>query len=118
MCGLSVLFSRFMPSFVLEGQTFDFQPIDPRFAIAPLILLPFASTIQLVFHGMPFLRFGTLLLGLFPGMYLGIIWWEDIEFLVNPLSILILLVVSWGIFLVVLRRVCSKWSLVGQGRLR
>lgn len=118
VCGLSVLFARFMPTFVLEGQTFDFRPIDPLVAIVPFILVPFVSTMQLVFYGMPFLRFGTLLLPVYVAMFLSLACREYVEPLVTPLYVLSLMVVSWSVFLLVLRRVCSKWCLVGgEGRI-
>jgi hypothetical protein len=116
MCGLSILLARFMPTFVLKGHSVSFRSIDPRVALVPLLFLPFASTMQLVFHRMPFLRFGALLLPVYVAMFLAFARREQAEHLVNPLYVVILLVVSWGVFPLVLRHVCSKWCLVGQGR--
>jgi len=118
MCGLSFLFARFMPTFVVKGQSVSFAPINPLVGIVPLLFLPFASAMQLVFHKMPFLLFGALMVPVYVAMFLMFAWRERVEHLVNPLSVLSLLVVSWGIFVVVLRRVCSKWCLVGQRRSR
>jgi hypothetical protein len=115
--GLSILLARFMPTFTLEGNTLSFRPIDPRVAIVPLIVLPFASTMQLVFHRMPFLQFGGVMLPVYAGMFLGIVWRERVGPLVNPLSVVSLLVVSWGVFLLTLRHICEKWCLVGQRRM-
>lgn len=114
--GLSIPLARFMPTFAIEGKTFSFGPIDPRVAIVPLIFLPFASTMQLVFHKMPFLLFGAVMLPVYAAMFLGIVWREHIGSLVNPLSVVSLLVVSWGVFMLVLRYVCMKWCLVGGRR--
>jgi hypothetical protein len=116
--GLSILLVRFMPTFTVEGKTLGFQPIDPRVAIVPLIFLPFASTMQLVFHGAPFLLFVSLLLPLYAAMFLAFAWREYVEVLVNPLSVVSLLIVSWGVFLLTLRHICSKWCLVGGRRTR
>lgn len=116
MCGLSFLLASFMPTFVVEGHSVSFAPINPLVAIVPLLFLPFACTMQLVFHGMPFLLFGALMLPLYVAMFLAFAWRERVEHLVNPLSVLSLLVVSWGVFQLVLRRICSKWCLVGKGR--
>jgi len=115
--GLSILLARFMPIFTVEGKSFSFQPIDPRVAIVPLIFLPFASTMQLVFHTRPILILTSLLLPLYMVMALGTIWREHLDFLVNPLSIVSLLVVGWGVFLLTLRHICEKWCLVGQRRM-
>jgi hypothetical protein len=115
--GLSTLFAKFMPTFAIEGKTFSFQPIDPRVALVPLLFLPFASTMQLVFHRMPFLRFGALLLPVYVGMFLAFARREQVEHLVNPLSIGSLLIVSWGVFLLTVQRICEKWCLVGQRRM-
>jgi len=115
--GLSILLARFMPTFALIGHTLSFRPIDPRVAIAPLLFLPFASTMQLVFHRMPFLLFAALMLPLYVPVFLAIVWRENVELLINPLSVLSLLVVSWGIFLLTLRHICEKWCLVGQRRM-
>jgi len=114
MCSLSVLLTKFMPTFVIEGKTFSFQPIDPRVAVVPLLFLPFASTMQLVFHKMPFLLFGALMLPVYVAMFLAFAWRERVEHLVNPLSVFSLLVVSWGVFHLTLQHICSKWCLVGK----
>jgi hypothetical protein len=114
--GLSILLAKFMPTFALGGKTFSFRYIDPRVAIVPLLLLPFVSTMQLIFHRMFFLLVGSLFLPVLLGMYLGIVWRERVEPLVNPLSVVSLMVVSWGVFMLVLRHVCSKWCLVARGR--
>ncbi len=115
--GLSILLARFMPTFAIEGKTFGFRPIDPRVAIVPLIFLPFASTMQLVFHRMPFLLFGALLLPLYVAIFLAFGWREYVEPLISPLSVVSLLVASWGVFLLTLRHICEKWCLVGQRRM-
>ena len=112
--GLSIPLARFMPTFALEGRTFSFQPIDPRVAIVPLLFLPLAYTMQLVFHRMPFLLFVALIVPLYVAMFLAFAWRESVEYLVNPLSVLSSLVISWGLFLLVLRRICSKWCLVDR----
>jgi len=114
--GLSILLARFMPAFTVEGKSFSFQPIDPRVAIVPLIFLPFASTMQLVFHRMPFLLFGALLLPLYVAIFLAFGWREYVEPLVNPPFVVSLLAVSWGVYLLALRHICEKWCLVGQRR--
>lgn len=116
--GLSILAARFMPTFTVEGKTISFLPIDPRVAIVPLIFLPFASTMQLVFHGVPLLLFVSLLLPLYVAMFLAFAWREYVEVLVNPLSVLCLLAASWGVFLLTLRHICEKWCLVGGRRAR
>lgn len=118
VCGLSILFARFMPSFTIDGHSISFRAIDPRVAIVPLVFLPFASAMQLVFHRTPFLRVGALMAPVYAAIFLIFVWREQVESLVNPLSVLSLLVLSWGVFVVVLRRICSKWCLVDQRRLR
>ncbi|MCK4293251.1 MAG: hypothetical protein KAY65_08640 [Planctomycetes bacterium] len=115
--GLSILFARFMPTFSLEGHTLSFRPIDPRVAIVPLLFLPFASTMQLVFNRMPFLLFGALMLPLYVTMFLAFGWREHVKRLVTPVYVVSLLVASWGVFLLTLRHICSKWCLVGKRRM-
>jgi len=114
--GLSLLSARFMPTITIEGHSVSFRPIDPRVAIVPLLFLPFASTMQLVFHRMAFLLFGALMLPLYMAIFLAFGWRERVEPLVTPLYVVSLLVASWGLFLLVLGRICSKWCLVGQRR--
>jgi len=118
MCGLSIPLATFMPTFAIEGKSFSFQAIDPRVALVPLLFLPFASTMQLVFHRMPFLLFGAVMLPIYVAMFLAFAWRERVEHLVNPLSVVSLLVVSWGVFHLTLDRICSKWCLVGGRRRR
>lgn len=115
--GLSILLARFMPTFALEGKTLSFRPLDPRVAIVPLIFLPIASTMQLIFYTRPILMLTSLLLPLYAAMFLAFVLREHVEHMVNPLSVVSLLVVGWGAFLLALWHICEKWCLVGQRRM-
>lgn len=111
--GLSVLFYRFMPTFTIEGKEFAFSTIDPRVAIVPLVFLPVACAIQLACHDRPLLLWGGLLLMVYVGVFVMFGWRERFLNLVNPLSVVISIIVSWALFVIVLRHVCLKWCLVG-----
>ena len=113
--GLSMLLAALMPDFTFAGNTFSFQPIDPRVALVPLIFLPIASTIQLAFRRMPFSVFSALTLSLYAVIFLAIVWHENLGILVNPLFVAGVAAAGWGIFLIVLRQICMNRCLVGRG---
>jgi len=116
--GLSAAFSKVMPAFSIEGKDFSFSTINYRVAIIPLILLPFASAIELVFYRRPFLLLAALIVGMYVVVFLSFGWYEDVEIFVNPAFVVGSLVAGWGVFLLVLRRICFKWCLVGgEGRI-
>jgi hypothetical protein len=116
--GLSLVLVRFMPAFTIEGHTLRFLSIDPRVVFVPLVFLPFASAMRLIFRGKPFLLFGSLILPVLVGEYWSLGGEEPLGRWDVLLLVISIMVVSWGVFLLVLHRVCSKWCLVGGGRAR
>jgi hypothetical protein len=124
MAGLSTQLARFMPEIahIGSGRKLVFRIIDARFVFVPLLAMPFFLTMQLVFYRKPV--YGMLLFMLlgFPMMFAlflppGIGWRDSIMAIITDRgSVAGIAVVGWLIFFLVLRYICEKRCLVGQGR--
>ncbi|MBN2138092.1 MAG: hypothetical protein JW720_09810 [Sedimentisphaerales bacterium] len=115
--GLSSLLARLVPTFTISGITFTLRAIDPRLALAPLIFLPVTSAVQLYFHKTSMVLMSGVLILLFYLVVIAVIIRQDylnvlLSSVVVSLPAVILLTVSWAIFLLVLRHVCSKQCLI------
>jgi len=120
MVGLSMQLARFMPEIVLkEGdRKLVFRIIDARFFFIPLVVVPFALTMQLAFYrkpvykGLLFMLLSALLI-----VPLVIVGRESIKAITTDrTSAASVAVVGWLIFFLVLGYICDKRCLVGQGR--
>ena len=78
--------------------------------------MPVGSAIQLGFHRLPLLQFGVLILPVYVVMFLAVVWREEVKPFVSSVNVVGLLVVCWGVFVVVLVRICFEWCLVGGRR--
>jgi len=117
--GLSMQLARFMPDIALRGGslTLVFMGVDARFVFVPLVIAPFALTMQLVFYRKRVYMVLSLML-LFPLiMVLGIVWRESLKVIImDPICVGSMIVLGWLVFFLVLRHICDKRCLVGQGR--
>jgi hypothetical protein len=119
MSGLSTQLARFMPEIAVKDGAgrFVFCIIDARFVVIPLVVMPFGLTMQLVFYRKPvymMLLFMLLFALMIP---LGMGGRESIKAIITDrASVASIAVLGWLIFFLVLRYICDKRCLVGQGR--
>ena len=116
MVALSVLFGAIVPEFTLRGVTFTYRAISAGNLFIPLLITPFAFVIRLIFYRRPIYVISLLMPLIYLMVFTGIVWHKQLGAMINLISIIALLVLSWGTFLLVSRYVCMRRSLAGQGR--
>ena len=121
VAALSLPLAAVMPDITLRGSTFTFHAMNIELFFVPLLMIPIVFTIQLIFYRKPIFM---MLLIMLPIMLLimllcttGIVWnWhKQLGAMIKLISIIALLVLSWGTFLLVSRYVCMRRCLAGKG---
>jgi len=118
MVGLSMQLARFMPEIAIKdgARRFIFRIIDARFVFIPLVVAPFVLMTQLVFYRKPVYTMLLFML-LFAMVPLGIVSHKSVKAIIaDRASVASIAVLGWLIFFLVLRYICEKRCLVGQGR--
>jgi len=118
---LSLPLAAIIPDITLRGSTFTFHAMNIELFFVPLLMIPIVFTIQLFFYRKPiFMMLSIMLLLMLLFMLLcttGIVWnwYKQLGAMLKLISIIALLVLGWGTFLLVSRYVCMRRSLAGQG---
>jgi hypothetical protein len=115
MVALSMLFKAIVPEFTLRGVTFTYRAISARNLFVPLLITPFAFVIRLIFYRKPIYAIPLLMFVIYLMAFTGIVWHKQLGAMISLISIIALLVLGWGSFLLVLRYVCMKRNLAGDG---
>ncbi len=115
MVALSMLFKAIVPEFTLREVTFIYRAVSARNLFIPLLIIPFAFVIRLIFYRKPVYTMLLLMLIMYLLIFTGIIWSKQLSAMINLISIIPMLVLGWGTVLLVLRYVCMKRSLAGNG---
>jgi hypothetical protein len=111
----SLPLATIMPDITLRGRTLTFHAMNIELFFVPLLMIPIVFTIQLFFYRKPILM--MLLIMLLFMLLFGTtsIWREHLSAVINPMYIVSLVVLSWVLFTLILRYICMRRSLVGQG---
>jgi hypothetical protein len=115
MVVLSMLFEAIVPELTLREVTFTYHAISAGNLFVPLLIIPFAFIIRLIFYRKPIYMMTLLMLLIYPMIFTGIVWHKQIGAMINLISIIALLVLGWGTFLLVSHYVCMRRSLAGNG---
>jgi hypothetical protein len=114
VAAISIPLAAIMPDITLRGTTFKFHAAYLQPFFIPLLMIPIVFTIQLIFLKKPFYTMVTIML-LFVLLFSTGRFFKLLGAVVNPISLVIsLLVLSWVIFVAVLRYICMRRCLVGQ----
>ena len=117
IAALTVALTAIMPDITLRGRTFTFHPAIITLFFVPLLMIPLASTSQLIFYRRPIFTVLSIMLLFMLLFFIGTNLRKPLgAAMVNPVSIVAMLVLSWLIFVLVLRRICMRRCLFGQGR--
>ena len=117
MAALSMALTVIMPDITLRGSTFTFQAVNIELFFVPLLIIPVASTFQLIFYRRPIVMVLSIMMLFMLLSFIGAFLHKTLGVeMLNPVSIVSLLVLSWLIFVLVLRHICMRRCLVGQGR--
>jgi hypothetical protein len=115
MVALSILFETIVPELTLREVTFTYHAISAGNLFVPLLIIPFAFIIRLIFYRKPIYVISLLMFVIYLMVFTGIVWHKQFSDMINLISIIALLVLGWGLFLLVLRYVCVRRSLAGNG---
>lgn len=115
MVALSMLLEIVIPEFTLRGVNFICHAISVKHLFIPLLITPFAFAVRLFFYRKPIYVVSLLMFVIYLMAFTGIVWHKQLGAMINLISIIALLVLGWGTFLLVLRYVCMKRSLAGIG---
>jgi hypothetical protein len=114
VAAISIPLAAIMPDITLRGTTFKFHAAYLQPFFVPLLMIPIVFTIQLIFLKKPFVTMVTVIL-LFVLLFTGASGLKALSTMLNPIFLLVgLLVLSWVIFVTVLRYICMRRCLVGQ----
>jgi len=114
VAALSLPLATIMPDITLRGITFAFYAMNIKLFFVPLLMIPIVFTIQLIFYIKPIFMVFSIMLVFMVLFATGIIWGEQFGAVINPMYIVSPVVLSWVLFLLVLRYVCTRRCLVGQ----
>lgn len=115
MVALSILFETIVPEFKLREVAFTYRAISAENLFIPLLIIPFAFAIRLIFYRKPIYVISLLMFVIYLMVFTGIVWHKQIGAMINLISIIALMVLGWGTFVLVLRYVCMRRSLAGDG---
>jgi len=115
VAALSLPLAAIMPDITLRGSTFTFRAMNIELFFVPLLMIPIVFTIQLIYYRKPVVMMVLIMLLFMLLFGTAISWREQLSGVINPIYIVILVTLSWFLFLLVLRYVCTRRSLVGQG---
>ncbi|NIP26336.1 MAG: hypothetical protein GWN67_15690 [Phycisphaerae bacterium] len=115
MVALSMLLEMVIPEFTWRGVNFTYRVINAGNLFIPLVITPFAFAIRLIFYRRPVYTMLLLMLIIYLMIFTALIWSKQLSAMINLISITAMLVLGWGTVLLVLRYVCMKRSLTGNG---
>lgn len=112
---LSLPLAAIMPDITLRDITFAFHAMNIELFFIPLLMIPIVFTIQLIYYRKPVVMMVLIMLVFMLLFATALFWHKQLSGMINPMSIVILVALSWVLFTLVLRYVCTRRSLVGQG---
>lgn len=106
IAAVTIPMASIMPEFTLRGINVSFHAVRLQQLFIPLLILPIVFTLNLVLQRKAIFGMLSVILS---SMLLS-------AAVVNPVSIAVMIVLCWIIFVGVLDYICSKRSLAGRGR--
>lgn len=114
---LTIPLELILPELTIKSHTAVFNALNIKLFFPPLLMIPITFAIGLVFHKKPMLRM-LFVIVLFQIMVILSAFQnlKNCPVPIGPVHVIIAFVCSWAVFVAVLRYVCMKRSLVGQGK--
>ena len=113
----STIIKPIMPPLKIYGFSISYHAMQIRYFHIPLILIPINLAIATIFQRHNFLKMMLAMIFMYPAMILLLTRTRPLPNLTLPTtSIPPLMILSWLIFFIILRRYCTKSPLVGQSR--
>jgi hypothetical protein len=115
MAAVSIGLAPIMPDISFRGDGISFHTISLRLLGLPLVVIPVILAFRLIIYRKPFSTLISMMLVFGLLFAFGINSSEGLHTLINPTSLISLSILGWLILVVVLRHICMKRSLAGQG---
>jgi hypothetical protein len=112
VAGLSAVLAGIMPDLTARGVTLRFRAINILLLYAPLLVLPLACTLQLIFYKRPVRMILTTLFLFYLLATLAVIGHRELAHLLTPALAVSALVLAWLAFVLVLGHISTKRCLV------
>jgi len=106
-----------MPDIPYRGEDISFHAMNLRLLIIPSIIIPIALAFRLIMFRRPLSAIASIMVVIALMLAFGINSSGRLGALINPTSLISLWVLCWLALVLVLRHMCMKRSLVGQGRI-
>ena len=122
MCGLitaiagllAVLAPIVPPITIKEGVVLTLKTIDVRWIVIPLVVMPMAMTVHLLFYRRAIVMMCSMMAIGYMFMVTCFFWEAQVRSVFRPWWTLMVLLAGWLIYLFALRYVCRRRCLVGQ----
>jgi hypothetical protein len=109
---ITLCLEQIMPALTLNGWNLNFKAFDINLSFVPLVVIPVAFTVGLIFDKKPMMKMIVLMV-FFQLIFIFLIIKPANERIVfSPAQVIALLLCSWAIFVSVLRYICIKCNLV------
>ncbi|MHC4460902.1 MAG: hypothetical protein ACYS30_05655, partial [Planctomycetota bacterium] len=115
VAALSLPLATIIPDITLRDITFAFHAMNIELFFVPLLMIPIVFTIQLIYYRKPVVMMALIMLLFMLLFGTASFWREHLSVVINPMYIVSLVVLSWVLFTLILRYVCMRRCLVGQG---
>jgi len=110
--GLSVPLAAILPEFRVYGHTLTYGVISARIFYGPLVLLPIAATIHLVFYRRPVLTMIVLMALVYAVVMGSNMWRHELRSLANASTATLLVLLCWLAFGAVAHALATRRCLV------
>ena len=109
---LSLLLAAAMPDITFHGVTLSYRPLSVEAFYAPVVLLPLAYAIGLIFHRRPILMIVVLVMLLYATVAVAMTFARQLAAIRSPLPAAAPVVISWLIFVSSARYMAMRRDLV------
>jgi hypothetical protein len=112
----SIGLAPIMPDIPFRGEDISFHAMSLRLLFVPSVIMPIALALRLIIFRRPFSRLASISLLIALMFAFGVNSSGELGTLISATSVISMLILGWLAFVLVLRHVCMKRSLVGQSR--
>ena len=112
----SIGLTPIMPDIPFRGEDISYRAMSLRLLVVPSVIMPIALALRLIIFRRPFSGLASISLLIALMFAFGANSSGELGTLISATSVISMLILGWLAFVLVLRHVCMKRSLVGQAR--
>lgn len=112
------LLAGIMPQLIIRGHEFTFDALNMNYSLVPFMMIPVTFTIGLIFHKKPMLAILFVMVVfqiVFAMSIIGEATIMNVRIQIEQRHIIIMLLISWTLFITTLRYISTRCCLVSQG---